>query len=76
MSQSDAELLLNRLEVSQNPLCWPALLSTASGSYFQVRRGAGALESSKRIDKELSKRVHKFMTSVNPHDVLPGIQPS
>lgn len=35
-----------------------------------VRRGAGVLETSRRVGKEMSRRIHTFVTSSNPKEVI------
>lgn len=35
-----------------------------------VRRGAGVLETSRRVGKEMSRRIHTFVTSSNPSEVI------
>lgn len=35
-----------------------------------VKRGAGVLETSRRVGKEMSRRIHTFVTSSNPNKVI------
>lgn len=37
---------------------------------IQVRRGAGVLSSVRRIGPELSQKIHKFLTSTNPDELI------
>ncbi|XP_078319018.1 structure-specific endonuclease subunit EME1-like isoform X3 [Crassostrea virginica] len=35
-----------------------------------VRRGAGVLETSRRVGKEMSRRIHTFVMSSNPNEII------
>uniref|UniRef100_A0A8W8JEU4 ERCC4 domain-containing protein n=1 Tax=Magallana gigas TaxID=29159 RepID=A0A8W8JEU4_MAGGI len=37
---------------------------------MEVIRGAGVLETSRRVGKEMSRRIHTFVTSSNPNEII------
>jgi crossover junction endonuclease EME1 len=48
------------LKSNHVPVCIP----------FQVRRGAGVLETSRRVGKEMSRRIYELFTGKDPNSII------
>lgn len=68
MSPAEAKLLLADIQVIK--ITFKIILMENIAFYIKVRRGAGVLSNVRKLGPELSKKMHKFFTSLDPNEII------